>query len=253
MVTVDISPTRHETRARGNSGYYETHPRGKWGHFSNKMAREHKSKTIHDGGKSPVWNESFLFEIPDGPQELDIHMFDQKKHGSDEAMGSVNIPLIKLFGERQIAPALTRFNDPMASLRGSLRFIMASSMSISLKLMVHWTVILLGNPIHMPPFTAIKKSRGAAFAMCLIWIGLSLELIHSLEHYFDPVVLCLTSSSEMVDSRSMLVCTELRRDPFVHFLPVIVRSTFGSSDSKIFLAPTPHPNCCFRARTCHIC
>lgn len=42
-----------------------------------------------DGGKSPVWNENFLIEIPDGPHELDIVVYDQEKHGADEAMGSV--------------------------------------------------------------------------------------------------------------------------------------------------------------------
>ncbi|KAH7297130.1 hypothetical protein KP509_26G055000 [Ceratopteris richardii] len=58
----------------------------------------------HDGGKSPIWNESFLFEIPHGPQALDIHILDQEKHGADEAMGSLTISLSQLFAERQIAP-----------------------------------------------------------------------------------------------------------------------------------------------------
>ncbi|KAI5076321.1 hypothetical protein GOP47_0008386 [Adiantum capillus-veneris] len=82
--------------------------------------QKHKSKTIHDGGKSPVWNESFLFEIPDGPHELDIHVFDQEKHGSDEAMGSVNIPLIKLFAERQIAPCTYKVQRPNGKFEGEL-------------------------------------------------------------------------------------------------------------------------------------
>ncbi|KAI5079508.1 hypothetical protein GOP47_0004987 [Adiantum capillus-veneris] len=122
----------------------------------------HNNKTIHDGGKSPVWNKSFLFEIPDGPHELDIHVFDQKKHGSDEAMGSVNIPLIKLFDERQIAPPLTRFNAPMVH-HGALdvHLVEAHGLLDSDSLDIR----LYGNLIHMPSFTATKKSRGAAFSI----------------------------------------------------------------------------------------
>ncbi|KAH7442735.1 hypothetical protein KP509_03G101700 [Ceratopteris richardii] len=62
--------------------------------------QKHRSKTIHDGGKSLVWNESFLFEIPHGPEALEVHIL----HGADEAMGSLTIPLSKFFAERQIAP-----------------------------------------------------------------------------------------------------------------------------------------------------
>jgi Ca2+-dependent lipid-binding protein len=42
-----------------------------------------------DGGSNPVWNESFLFEIPHGPHEVDIAVYDQEKHGQDDLMGSV--------------------------------------------------------------------------------------------------------------------------------------------------------------------
>ncbi|MCO5597581.1 hypothetical protein L7F22_051660 [Adiantum nelumboides] len=82
--------------------------------------QKRRSKTINDGGKSPVWNESFLFEIPDGPHDLDIHVFDQEKHGSDEAMGSVNISLIKLFAERQIAPCAYKVQRPNGKFEGEL-------------------------------------------------------------------------------------------------------------------------------------
>jgi hypothetical protein len=37
-----------------------------------------------------VWNESFLLEIPDGPTQLDVFVYDEEKHSShDDAMGSV--------------------------------------------------------------------------------------------------------------------------------------------------------------------
>ena len=44
---------------------------------------------LQDGGSNPVWNESFLFEIPNGPTQLDIIVYDEEKHGSDDVMGSV--------------------------------------------------------------------------------------------------------------------------------------------------------------------
>ncbi|KAH7446716.1 hypothetical protein KP509_01G070400 [Ceratopteris richardii] len=81
---------------------------------------KHRSKTIQDGGKSPVWNENFLFEIPHGPQELAIHIFDQEKHGSDEAMGSVSIPLIELFAVKQIAPCGYKVQKPNGKFEGEV-------------------------------------------------------------------------------------------------------------------------------------
>lgn len=82
--------------------------------------QKQRSKTIHDGGKSPVWNESFLFEIPDGPHELEIAVFDQEKHGGDEAMGTVTIPLGKVFVERQIPTSKFKVQRPSGKLDGEL-------------------------------------------------------------------------------------------------------------------------------------
>ncbi|KAH7292303.1 hypothetical protein KP509_29G061200 [Ceratopteris richardii] len=82
--------------------------------------QKHRSKTIHDGGKSPVWNESFLFEIPDGPHELQIVVYDDEKHGSDEAMGSVLIPLNQLFAERQVEPCKFKVQRPNGKCEGEL-------------------------------------------------------------------------------------------------------------------------------------
>ncbi|KAI5055630.1 hypothetical protein GOP47_0029151 [Adiantum capillus-veneris] len=82
--------------------------------------QKQKSKIVKDGGKSPVWNESFLFEIPDGPHELEIALFDQEKHGGDEAMGTIMIPLNQLFLERQLAPCKFKVQKPNGKFDGEL-------------------------------------------------------------------------------------------------------------------------------------
>jgi hypothetical protein len=35
-----------------------------------------------------VWNQSFLFELPDGVPDLVLAIFDAERHGKDEAMGT---------------------------------------------------------------------------------------------------------------------------------------------------------------------
>lgn len=79
-----------------------------------------RSRTIHDGGKNPSWNQSFLIEISDGLHDLDIALFDQERRGSDEAMGSVRIPLGKLFVERQIPPSKFKVQRPDGKFQGEL-------------------------------------------------------------------------------------------------------------------------------------
>lgn len=82
--------------------------------------QKQRSKTIKGGGKSPVWNESFLFEIPDGPHELEIVLFDQESHGGDESMGTVIIPLGPLFVDRQVAPCKFKVQRPSGKFDGEL-------------------------------------------------------------------------------------------------------------------------------------
>lgn len=79
-----------------------------------------RSKTAHDGGKNPVWNQSFLIDIPDGPHELEISVLDQERRGADEAMGSVTIPLGKVFVERQIPPCNYKLQLPNGKFQGEL-------------------------------------------------------------------------------------------------------------------------------------
>ncbi|KAI5079917.1 hypothetical protein GOP47_0005396 [Adiantum capillus-veneris] len=117
------------------------------------------------------------------------------------------------------------------------------------KAMQHWD--------RAPHPAALFKScmvGNFGHVLCSVCAGLSGGVVLAMSRYCSmkrrrsshvltvSLYIIINSGSEIVD----------RRDCFVHFLPVIVRSTFGSSDSKIFLAPTSHPNCCFRARTCHM-
>ncbi|MCO5602284.1 hypothetical protein L7F22_056413 [Adiantum nelumboides] len=82
--------------------------------------QKQKSKVVKGGGKSPVWNESFLFEIPDGPHELQIAIFDDEGRGEAEAMGTVTIPLNQLFLERQLAPCKFQVQRPDGKFDGEL-------------------------------------------------------------------------------------------------------------------------------------
>lgn len=83
-------------------------------------SQKHRSRTIHDGGGNPAWNQSFLLEIPDGPHELDIAIYDEERHGSDEAMGSVNIQLPKLFVEKHIPASKYKVQRPDGKFQGEL-------------------------------------------------------------------------------------------------------------------------------------
>lgn len=65
----------------------------------------HRSRTIHDGGSNPVWNQTFLFKVPDGITNLAIAIYDLETHGRDEVMGTVLIPLDSVYAHREIAPA----------------------------------------------------------------------------------------------------------------------------------------------------
>ena len=40
-----------------------------------------------DGGSDPIWNQSFLFEVPGGVSDLKVAIFDAERHGKDESMG----------------------------------------------------------------------------------------------------------------------------------------------------------------------
>lgn len=82
--------------------------------------QKQRSRTIHEGGSNPVWNQSFLFEIPDGISELDIALYDQERHGKDEAMGTLAIPLTKVYTERQVPPAKHKVQLPDGKFRGEL-------------------------------------------------------------------------------------------------------------------------------------
>eukprot|EP00250_Pteridium_aquilinum_P015054 c22349_g1_i1 orf=271-1032(+) len=81
---------------------------------------KHRSRTVHDGGSNPVWNQSFLFEIPDGVPELSIHLYDSERHGKDEAMGVTIIPLAPVYVQRQIAPTKYKVQLPNGSFHGEL-------------------------------------------------------------------------------------------------------------------------------------
>lgn len=81
---------------------------------------QHKSKTISDGGGDSTWNQSFLFEIPHGPTELSIALFDFEKHGTDEAMGTVNISLAEIFAKRELPPTCYKVQLPNGKLEGEL-------------------------------------------------------------------------------------------------------------------------------------
>ncbi|MCO5597870.1 hypothetical protein L7F22_051955 [Adiantum nelumboides] len=82
--------------------------------------QKQQSRTVHDGGENPVWNQSFLIEIPDGPQELDITVFDQERRGMDEKMGTVSIHLSELFVKRHIPPCKYKVQRPDGKFHGEL-------------------------------------------------------------------------------------------------------------------------------------
>ncbi|MCO5593753.1 hypothetical protein L7F22_047770 [Adiantum nelumboides] len=81
---------------------------------------KHRSRPIHDGGSSPIWNQSFLFEIPDGVPELSIQLLDLERHGRDEAMGIAIIPLAQVYAQRQIAPAKYKVQLPNGHFHGDI-------------------------------------------------------------------------------------------------------------------------------------
>lgn len=65
----------------------------------------HRTRTIHDAGSNPVWDQTFLFEVPHGVENLSVAVYDFEGHGRDEAMGSSLIPLSGVYANREIAPA----------------------------------------------------------------------------------------------------------------------------------------------------
>ncbi|KAH7439325.1 hypothetical protein KP509_04G056100 [Ceratopteris richardii] len=81
---------------------------------------KHRSRTIHDGGSDPVWNQSFLFEIPDGVPELSVSVYDSERNGRDESMGVTVIPLAPLYMNRQIEPTKYKVQLPNGHFHGEL-------------------------------------------------------------------------------------------------------------------------------------
>ncbi|KAI5071608.1 hypothetical protein GOP47_0013859 [Adiantum capillus-veneris] len=65
----------------------------------------HRTRTMHDAGSNPIWNQNFLFEVPHGVENLSLAIYDFEGHGRDEAMGSSLISLAEVYEQREIAPA----------------------------------------------------------------------------------------------------------------------------------------------------
>ncbi|KAI5073637.1 hypothetical protein GOP47_0011650 [Adiantum capillus-veneris] len=80
----------------------------------------HQSRTIKDGGDSPIWNQSFLFEIPDGIMEISAAILDLERYSKDELMGTVVIPLNDVYAQRQLAPIKFKVQLPTGSFYGEL-------------------------------------------------------------------------------------------------------------------------------------
>eukprot|EP00250_Pteridium_aquilinum_P016437 c23102_g1_i4 orf=83-742(+) len=58
-----------------------------------------------DAGSNPIWNQTFLFEVPDDVSNLAIAIYDFETHGKDEVMGTSLLPLANVYAQREIAPA----------------------------------------------------------------------------------------------------------------------------------------------------
>ncbi|CAI9101735.1 OLC1v1039128C1 [Oldenlandia corymbosa var. corymbosa] len=66
--------------------------------------QEKKSGVASGKGCDPEWNETFLFSISEGVNELKIKLMDSDNFSSDDLVGETTIPLDAVFDEGSIPP-----------------------------------------------------------------------------------------------------------------------------------------------------
>ncbi|KAK9824145.1 hypothetical protein WJX72_008098 [[Myrmecia] bisecta] len=59
-----------------------------------------RTKTCADGGKKPIWNETFHFDVPAGVTELQCVVWNDNTVTSDDTIGSAHISLAKALSEK---------------------------------------------------------------------------------------------------------------------------------------------------------
>ncbi|KAJ4842713.1 hypothetical protein Tsubulata_045785 [Turnera subulata] len=65
-------------------------------------SQEKKSSVASGKGCEPEWNESFLFTISDGVEDLSLKIMDSDAGTADDLVGEATIPLEPLFAEGQL-------------------------------------------------------------------------------------------------------------------------------------------------------
>ncbi|KAL3624462.1 c-5 sterol desaturase [Castilleja foliolosa] len=66
--------------------------------------QEKKSSVLSGQGSCPEWNETFLFSISHGVDQLRIKIMDKDTFTEDDIVGEATIPLEPVFAEENIPP-----------------------------------------------------------------------------------------------------------------------------------------------------
>lgn len=78
--------------------------------------RQHRSKTHDDGGKNPIWNETFVFQDVSAEMVLKLEFFDENMVLRDVAIGACKIPL-----QRVCASGADEVSVPVVTKKGKHR------------------------------------------------------------------------------------------------------------------------------------
>ncbi|KAK9823183.1 hypothetical protein WJX72_000898 [[Myrmecia] bisecta] len=66
----------------------------------------YRTKTCTDGGKKPIWNETFHFDVPVGLTEMQCVVWNRNIITTDDTIGSAHISLIKALSEKHDHPRI---------------------------------------------------------------------------------------------------------------------------------------------------
>ncbi|CAN8245351.1 unnamed protein product [Cochlearia groenlandica] len=66
--------------------------------------QEQKSSVASGQGTTPEWNETFIFTVSEGTEELTVKLFDKDVGTEDDSIGEATIPLEPVFLEGEIPP-----------------------------------------------------------------------------------------------------------------------------------------------------
>uniref|UniRef100_A0A7N0UR87 C2 domain-containing protein n=1 Tax=Kalanchoe fedtschenkoi TaxID=63787 RepID=A0A7N0UR87_KALFE len=88
-------------------------------------SQEKKSSVASGKGTEPEWNETFLFSVSEGVEELLIKLLDSDTGTNDDLVGEVSVPLEALFAEGSIpvtAYSVVKDQEYKGELRLGLNF-----------------------------------------------------------------------------------------------------------------------------------